>query len=112
MDKNTNSSNINTWAYKTKLMDNINSFARDYFPDIKRKKEITLAFNVCKQINNEQKIGAKIVKRSLENKRNTNSLKFDDQVLRGFAVTWYKQTVVHYVDFDKIGMFLCYSFVL
>lgn len=112
MDTNTNSLKIDTWAYKTKLVDNTNLFARDHFPDIKRKKEITLTLNICKQINNEQKIGAKIVRRSLEDKRDTNSLKFDDHVLRGFAVTWNKQTVVHYVDFDKIGMCLHYSFVI
>jgi len=87
-------------------MENIDLFARDHFPDIKRRKEITLALNVCKEINTEQKIGARIVRRSLENNKNTNIFKFDDQVLKGFAITWYKQTVVHYVDFNKIGTFI------
>lgn len=83
-------------------------FAQNHFADINRRKEITLALNVCKEINTEQKIGARIVRRSLENNGSSNSLKFDDQVLKGFAITWYKQTVVHYVNFNQIGMFhLC-----
>lgn len=55
-------------------------------------------------MNSEQKIGAKVVRRSLENNEIMNSLKFDDQVLKGFAITWSKQTVVHYVNFSQIGM--------
>lgn len=104
-DANTNSK-FDTWAYKTKLMENIDLFARDHFPDIKRRKEISLALNVCTEINIEQKIGARIVRRSLENNKNTKLFKFNNEVLKGFAITWYKQTVVHYVDFNKTGMFL------
>jgi hypothetical protein len=48
------------------------------------------------------------VRRSLENSNSTNLLKFDDQVLKGFAITWNKQNVIHYIDFDKIGMFSLY----
>lgn len=80
-------------------------FAKDHFPDIKRRKEITLALNVCTEINIEQKIGARIVRRSLENDKNTYLFKYNNQVLKGFAITWYKQTVVHYVDFNKTGTF-------
>ncbi|XP_003248103.1 DNA polymerase theta isoform X1 [Acyrthosiphon pisum] len=101
-DANTNSK-FDTWAYKTKLMENIDLFARDHFPDIKRRKEISLALNVCTEINIEQKIGARIVRRSLENNKNTKLFKFNNQVLKGFAITWYKQSVVHYVDFNKTG---------
>ncbi|KAE9543083.1 hypothetical protein AGLY_002994 [Aphis glycines] len=97
-------SKLDTWAYKTKLMENIDLFARDHFPDIKHRKEITLALNVSKEISTEQKIGARIVRRSLENNRSAKLFKFNDQVLNGFAITWYKQTVVHYVDFNKIGL--------
>ncbi|XP_025201896.1 DNA polymerase theta isoform X2 [Melanaphis sacchari] len=96
-------SKFDTLAYKTKLMENIDLFARDHFPDIKRRKEITLALNVSKEINTEHKIGARIVRRSLGNNKNTKLSKFNDQVLNGFAITWYKQTVVHYVDFNKTG---------
>lgn len=86
-------------------MESTDLFARDHFPDIKRRKEITLALNVCKEINTEQKIGAKVVRRSLENNKIMN-LTFNDQVLKGFAITWNKQTVVHYINFNQIGMFL------
>jgi len=103
-DANTNSK-FDTWAYKTKLTENIDLFARDHFPDIKRRKEISLALNLCTEINIEQKIGARIVRRSLENNKNTKLLKFNNQVLKGFAITWYKQTVVHLVDFNKTGMY-------
>lgn len=89
-------------------MDSTDLFARDHFPDIKRRKEITLALNVSKEINTEQKIGARVVRRSLENNKSTTLFKFDDQVLKGFAITWYKQTVVHYVDLNKTGMFSFY----
>lgn len=102
-EANANSLQIDSWAYKTQFIENIDLFVRAHFLEIKRKKEITLALNVCKEINVEQKIGAKVVKRNLEYNQITNSLKFDDQVLRGFAITWHKQTVVHYVDFNKIG---------
>lgn len=107
-DSNANSIKCNTWAYKTKLVESTFLFSQEYFPDIKRRKEITLSLNVSKAINTEQKIGARIVRRSLENNNSTNLLKFDDQVLKGFAITWYKQVVVHYIDIDKIGMFTLY----
>jgi len=104
LEANANSK-FDTWTYKTKLMENIELFAKDHFPDIKRRKEITLALNVCTEISIEQKIGARIVRRSLENNKNTKLFKFNNQVLKGFAITWYKQTVVHYVDFNKTGTF-------
>lgn len=96
---------VNTWAFKTKSIDSIDLFAQDHFLEIKRKKEVTLALSVCKDVNIEQKIGAKVVRRSLENIKKTNLFKFDNQVLRGFAITWHKQMIVHYVDFNKTGMF-------
>lgn len=105
-ETNANSIKIDAWAYKTKLIESTDLFARDHFPDIKRKKEITLALNACKEINVGHKIGARVAKQSLEYNQITNSLKFDNQVLRGFAITWHKQTVVHYVDFSKIGTYL------
>lgn len=89
-------------------MESTDSFARDHFSDIKCRKEITLALDICKVINTEQKIGARVVRRSLENNKETNLFKFDDRVLKGFAVTWYKQTVVHYVNLNKIGMLSLY----
>jgi len=111
-DKNANLIKFDSWAYKTKLIETIDLFAQDHFPDIKRRKEITLALNVCKEINTEQRIGAK-VRRSLNSNQEKNVLKFDDQVLKGFAITWYKQTVVHYADFNKIGMFfMCQNIAL
>lgn len=106
-DANANSK-FDTWAYKTKLMENIDLFARDHFRDIKHRKEISLALNACTEMNAEQKIGARIIRRSLENNKNTKLYKFNNQVLKGFAITWYKQTVVHYVDFNKTGMFFFY----
>lgn len=102
---NSKSSKADCWTYKTKLMESTDMFAQEHFPDIKRRKEITLALNICKEMNKEQKIGARIVRRSLENNKNTNLLKYGDQVLKGFAITWHKQPVVHYVDFNKIGKF-------
>lgn len=84
-------------------------FAQNHFADINRRKEITLALNLCKEINTEQKIGARVVRRSLENNGSTSLLKCNDQVLKGFAITWYKQTVVHYVNFNQIGMFYLYT---
>ncbi|XP_025417440.1 DNA polymerase theta-like isoform X2 [Sipha flava] len=102
-DSNANSIKCNSWAYKTKLVESTNSFSQEHFPDIKRRKEITLSLSVCQEVNNKQKIGARIVRRSLENSNSTNLLKFDDQVLKGFAITWNKQNVIHYIDFDKIG---------
>lgn len=110
-DSNANSIKCNTWAYKTKLVECMNLFSQEHFPEIKRRKEITLSLNVCQVINNEQKIGARIVRRSLENSSSTNLLKFDDQVLKGFAITWYKQAVIHYIDIDKIGMFTLYFLI-
>lgn len=83
-------------------------FARDHFTDIKRRKEITMALNVCKEFNTTQKIGARVVRRNLENYKGTNVFKFDDGVLKGFAITWYKQSVVHYVNLNTIGMFPSY----
>lgn len=107
-DKNANSIKSDTWAYKTKIIESIDLFARDNFSDIKCRKEISLALNICKETNTEQKIGAKAVRRSLEN-NNTNLFKFNNQELKGFAITWYKQTVVHYINFNKIGMSsICY----
>lgn len=89
-------------------MESTDLFARDHFSDIKRRKEITLALDVCKEINTEKKIGARVVGRSLDNNRGKNVFKFDDQILKGFAITWYKQTVVHYVNLNKIGMLTFY----
>lgn len=106
---NVNSIMSNTWAYKTKSVDSVDLFAQDHFLEIKRKKEITLALNVCKEINIEQKIGAKVVRRSLENIQKPNLFKFNDQVLRGFAITWHNQVVVHYVDFIKTGLLFLLS---
>lgn len=111
-DSNANSIKCNTWAYKTKLVESINLFSQEHFPDIKRRKELSLSLNVCKVINAEQKIGSRIVRRSLESSCSTNLLKFDDQVLKGFAITWYKQAVVHYIDIDKIGIFTLYLSVM
>lgn len=107
-DTNTNSIKFNTWAYKTKVVENMDLFAQHHFPDIKRRKEITLALNVCKEFNTEQKIGAKVVRRNLVNYKDTNVFKFEDRVLKGFAITWYKQNVVHYVNLNTIGMFSPY----
>lgn len=108
-DANIKSLKFDSWTYKTKLMESTDIFAQEHFPDIKHRKEITLALNICKEVSKEQKIGARIVRRSLENIKNTNLLKFDDRVLKGFAITWYKQPVVHYVDFNKIGEFYHYN---
>lgn len=104
LDKNSNSIKLNSWAYKTKVIESIDLFARDHFSDIKRRKEITLALDICKDTNSEQKIGAKALRRSLENK-NINLCKFNNQVLKGFAITWHKQIVVHYVNLYKLGMY-------
>ncbi|VVC24751.1 Hypothetical protein CINCED_3A009416 [Cinara cedri] len=101
-DKNANSIKFDTWAYKTKIIESIESFAREHFSDIRRRKEITIALNLCKETNIEQKIGAKAVRRSLENK-NKNVFKFNDQVLKGFAITWHKQIVVQYANFNIVG---------
>lgn len=111
-DVNVKSLKLDSWTYKTKLIESIDMFAQEHFPDIKRRKEITLAMNICKEMSNEQKIGARIVRRSLENNINTNFLKFENQVLKGFAITWYKQPVIHYVDFNKIGKFFHKSLFL
>lgn len=107
-DANANSIKFDTWAYKTKIVENMNLFTQEHFPDIKRRKEITLALNICKEINTEQKIGSRIVRKSLENNKFIDSFKYNGQVLKGFAITWYKQTVVHYVDFSKVGMYFLY----
>lgn len=104
-------SKLDAWAYKNKIVESVHSFLQDHFSDIKHKKEITLALNICKEIDAKQKIGAKIVRRSLENSNGPNSFKFDNQVLKGFAITWYKQTVVHYVDFNKTGMY-CVIYIM
>jgi len=87
-------------------VENVDLFARDNFPDIKHRKEISLALNVV--INTEQKIGAKVVRRSLENYKGTNVFQFNNRILKGFAITWYKQSVVHYINLNTIGMFLSY----
>lgn len=99
-----NSITFDTWAYKNEIVNSVDLFIKDHFSDIKHRKEITLALNISKEINTEQKIGARVVRKSL-NTYGTNLFKFDNQVLKGFAITWYKQNVVHYVDFNKIGMF-------
>lgn len=104
LDKNSNSIKLNSWAYKTKLTESIDLFARDHFSDIKHRREITLALDICKDTNSEQKIGAKALRLSLENK-NKNLCKFNNQVLKGFAITWHKQTVVHYINLYKLGMY-------
>ncbi|XP_050523380.1 DNA polymerase theta [Daktulosphaira vitifoliae] len=101
-DANANSIKLETWAYKTKVIENIDAFASEYFPEIKYRKEITLALNICKEVNIENKIGSKFLRLNVEHCIH-NSFKYDNQVLKGFALTWYKQTVVHYADLNKIG---------
>ncbi|XP_050442500.1 DNA polymerase theta [Adelges cooleyi] len=101
-DANANSIRFDNWAYKTKVIENTDLFAKDFFPEIRQRKEVTLSLNICKVTNVENRIGPRVVRRNLEQDK-ISSYTYDNQVFRGFAITWYKQRVVHYADLNKIG---------